>query len=127
MADAEEAFVAHMLTQSAVTNLVRQRVYAHEAGDDAIESYIVVTNSSNPMGAFTQTAYGGDARISIYCYAGTVEKARELGHVVRDLYKQHTGSVDAVTVEWIEVSNARLIYGPGREFRYLVDLIVHYT
>lgn len=127
MADVEEAFVTDMKAQSVITALVGQKVYASEAGDGAIDSYIVVMNSSNPMAAFTQTAYGGDARISIYCYAGSTSRARAVGHAVRDLYKQRTGSVDAVTVEWIEVSNARLIYGPGREFRFLVDLIVHYT
>lgn len=127
MTDVEEAIVVDMKAQTAIDRLVRQKVYAHEASDGAIEPYIVVTNSSNPMASFTQTAYGGAVRISIFCYARTVAESRAIGHAVVDLYRHRTGAVDDVTVEWIEISNARVIHGPGGEFRYLVDLIVHYT
>ena len=127
MAEIEEAFVDDMKAQSTVTALVGSKVYAYEAGDSAIDSYVVVSNPSNPRGAFTQSAYGGTGRVSILCYARTVADARALGNGVLDLYKQRTGSVDSVTVQWIEVSNARMLYGPGSEFRYLVDLVVHYT
>lgn len=127
MAEIEEAFRDHMKAQSSITSIVGKKVYAYEEGDGAIDSYIVVTTASNPRAAYTQTDYGGTARVSIYCYARTTASARTLGNAVLDLYKQHTGSVDAVTVEWIEVSNARMLYGPGNQFRYLVDLIVHYT
>lgn len=127
MAEIEDAFVDDMKAQSTITSIVGQKVYAHEAGDSAIDSYIVVTNPDNPRAAFTQTDYGGTARVTVYCYARTVSDARTLGNAVLDLYKQRSGTVDAVTVEWIEVSNARMLYGPGSAFRYLVDLVVHYT
>ena len=127
MRDVEEAFVADMKAQSAIDSLVRQRVYAYEAGSGAIEPYIVVTNAGNPMSSFTQTAFGGDARISIFCYGKDAAQSRAVGHRVWELYRQRTGMVDDVSVEWLEVSNARLLHGPGGEIRYLVDLIVHYT
>lgn len=127
MAEIEEEFVDDMKAQSSITTIVGQKVYAYEAGDSAIDSYVVVSNPSNPRSAFTQTSYGGTARVSIYCYARTVAASRTLGNAVLDLYKQRSGAVDDATVEWIEVSNARMLYGPGGEFRYLVDLIVHYT
>ena len=116
-----------MKAQSTVTSIVGQKVYAYEAGDSAIDSYVVVTNPSNPRSAFTQAAYGGMGRVSIYCYARTVADAQTLGAAVLDLYKQRSGTVQGVTVQWIEVSNARMLYGPGGEYRYLVDLVVHYT
>lgn len=127
MAEIEEAFRDDMKAQSTITAIVGQKVYAYEAGDGAIDSYVLVTTASNPRASFTQTAYGGTARVSIHCYARTVALARALGAAVLDLYKQRSGSVDSVSVEWIEVSNARVLYGPGSQFRYLVDLIVHYT
>ena len=127
MAEIVEAFVDHIKTQSTVTNLVGTRVYAYEAGDGAIDSYVVVTNPTNPRAAFTQTDYGGTGRVTIYCYARTVSSAQTLGNAVLDLYKSHHGAVDDITVEWIEVSNARMLHGPNREFRYIVDLVVHYT
>jgi len=127
VAEIEEAFRDDMKAQSTITAIVGQKVYAYEAGDGAIDSYIVVTTASNPRAAWTQTDYGGTARVSIYCFARTVAQSRTLGAAVLDLYKQRVGSVDSVSVEWIEVSNARVLYGPGNQFRYLVDLVVHYT
>jgi len=127
VAEIEEAFVDDMKAQSTITSIVGSKVYAHEAGDSAIDSYVVVTNPSNPRSAFTQSDYGGIGRVSIYCHARTVADSRTLGNAVLDLYKQRTGTVQGVTVQWIEVSNARMLYGPGSEFRYLVDLVVHYT
>lgn len=127
MAEIEEAFRDHMRAQSTITALVGQRVYAYEAGDGAIDSYVVVQPVSNPRAAFTQSAYGGLVRLSIYCYANTVARARELGNTILDLYKQYTGVVGDYTVESTEVSNARVLFGPGDAFRYLVDIIIQYT
>lgn len=127
MAEIEEEIRDDLLARSSVTDLVGSDVYTYEAGDGAIDSYIVVTNPTNQRGAFTQTAYGGVARVAIYCYAMTVAKAQTLGNAVLDAYKRHRGAVQNLTVEWVEVSNARLIHGPHGEVRYLVDLIVHYN
>lgn len=127
MAEIEEAFRDDMKAQSTITAIVGQRVYAYEAGDGAIDSYVVVTTPTNARAAYTQTDYGGTARVTIYCYARSVALARTLGAAVLDLYKQRSGTVDEVTVEYIEVSNARVLYGPNNEFRYIVDLVVHYT
>ena len=131
MAEIDAAFVADIKTVSALKALVGAKVYAHEAGKDAIDSYIVVIPTTNQRGRFIQTAYGGTARLSVYCYGRTKAKAESIGNAIITAYKSKNGSIGSgtatATVEWIEISNARLLYGPNNEFRYLVDLIVHYT
>ena len=131
MAEVDAAFVADIKTVAALKTLVGSRVYSHEAGDGAVDSYIVVIPVTDPRGRFTQTEYGGMARLSVYCYGRTKTKAESIGAAVITAYKAKNGSIgsgtDTATVQWIEISNARLLYGPSNEFRYLVDLIVHYT
>lgn len=127
MAELETSFVTHMKAQSSITNLVGNRIYEYEAPDDAKEPNIFVRPVSNPRGSWTQTLYGGVARISFYVNADSVSKARSVGDAVLALYKQFSGTLSSHTVEYVEVSNARTLFGPGDEVRYLVDLVVHYN
>ena len=127
MSELETSFVTDLKAQSSITAYVGQRVYEDIAESAAREPYLVVKPVDNPRGAFTQTLYGGVARISIYVYAETVADCRAIGLLILNRYKQFSGTLDAHTVEEVEVSNARTLWGPGSEFRYLVDLVVHYT
>ena len=126
MAEIETSFVTHLKATSTVTDLVSTRIYEYTIPSGAREPYIVVRPTTNVRGAWTQTLYGGVARVSIYVYAETVAKAREVGAVVLDLYKQFGGTLDSHTIDFIEVSNARTLFGPDDDFRFLIDLVVHY-
>ena len=126
MAEVETSFVDHLKATSSIAAQVGTRVYEWEPSSAAKKPYIVVTNPTSARGSWTQTIYGGIARISIYVYADTVAKCRTIGNLILDLYKQHTGALDDVTIEQVEVSNARVLWGPGTEFRFLVDLVAHW-
>lgn len=126
MAELESSIVTHLKATSLVTDLVGTRIYEYEIPSGAREPFIVVRPTTNVRGSWTQTLYGGVARVSIYIYAETVAKARSVGATVLDLYKQFSGTVDDHTVEYVEVSNARTLFGPDNDYRFLVDLVVHY-
>lgn len=126
MAEIETSFVADVKTQSTLTAYVNQRIYEYRADKDAREPYIVVVPVSNPRASWTQTLYGGVARLSVYIYADTVADARTIGDAMLTIYKQFSGTLGSHTVEHVEVSGSRVLFGPGNEFRYLMDLIVHY-
>lgn len=115
-----------MKATAAITNLVGNRIYDYSIPSGAREPYIVVRPTTNVRGSWTQTLYGGAARISIYIYTEKLSDARSVGEAVLDLYKQFSGTLDEHTIEYVEVSNARTLFGPDDEFRYLIDLIVHY-
>jgi hypothetical protein len=126
VAEIETSFVTDMKSASAITTYVSQRVFEDEADSKAREPYIVVRNVTNSREAWTQTLFGGTARINIYIYADRVATARSVGDAVLDRYKQFSGALGTHTVNYIEVSNARTFFGPGTEFRFIVDLVVHY-
>ena len=126
MAELEQSIVTDMKAAATIKALVGQRVYEFEADKLARQPYIVVFPTTNLRGAWTQTAYGGMARVSLTIYADTVAKCREIGTVVLNRYKQFSGTLGSHTVNYVEVGNARTLFGPGTEFRYLVDLIIHY-
>lgn len=126
MAEIESAFVTHLKATSTVTDLVAERIYEYEIPSGAREPYIVVRPTTNVRGPWTQTQYGGVARVSVYVYGETAAKVREIGGVVLDLYKQFSGTLTSHTVEYVEVSNARTLFGPDNDYRFLVDLVVHY-
>ena len=126
MADIESSFVTDLKAASAITALVGTRVYEFERDKLAREPYILVMPSSNPRASWTQTLYGGVCRVSIYAYADTVASCRAIGDAVLSRYKQFSGTLGAHVIEYVEVSNARVLFGPGTEFRYLVDMVVHY-
>lgn len=126
MAEIETSFVTHMKATSAITSYVGQRIYEWDPDPKAREPLIIVQDVTNQREAWTQTLYGGTARISIYVYAETASKVRTIGDVVLNTYKQFSGALGNHTVNFIEVSNARTLWGPGTEFRYIVDLVVHY-
>lgn len=126
MADLETSFVNHMKATSAITDLVGSRIYEFEPDDGAREPNIFVRAVDNVRGSWTQTKYGGVARISIYVNTESVAQARTIGAAILTLYKQFSGALDSHVVNYVEVSNARALWGPGDEFRYLVDLVVHY-
>jgi hypothetical protein len=116
-----------MKTQATITTHVGQRIFEYEADSAARRPFIVIRKVDDLRASWTQSVYGGMARISIYVYAATVDEARTIGAAVLSVYQQFHGTLDTHTVEWVEVSNARLLFGPGDEFRFLVDLIVHYN
>lgn len=126
MADIETSFVTDMQASTAIKALVGQRVYERIPDKMVKEPYILVMPVSNPRGSWTQTLYGGVARLSIYVYTDAVADARTIGDAVLTRYRQFSGTLGTHTVEQVEVSNARVLFGPGTEFRYLVDLVVHY-
>ena len=126
MAEIETSFVTHLKATSTVTDLVGSRIYEYEIPSGAREPYVVVRPTTNVRGAWTQTLYGGTVRVSIYVYAETVAKARSVGDVILTLYRQFSGTLDSHTIEHVEVSNARTLFGPGDDFRFLIDLVVHY-
>ena len=126
MADLETSFVADMKAATAIKALVGNRVYEFDADKLTKEPYIVVRPTSNPRMSWTQTLYGGIARISVYIEADTVASCRTIGDAILSRYRQFSGTLGTHTVEQVEVGNARVLFGPGTEFRYLVDLVVHY-
>ena len=126
MAEVETSFVDHLKATSTITAYVGNRVYEWEPASAAKRPYIVVTNPTSARSSWTQTIYGGVARISIYVYADKVATCRTIGNLILDLYKQHSGTLDDVSIEEVEVSNARILWGPGKEFRFLVDLVVRW-
>jgi len=127
VAEIEANVVTHLKAQTTVSALVGSRVYEFKADSGAREPYVVVRPTTNVRASWTQTEYGGTARVSVTVYAETKAKARAIGAVVLDLYSQFSGTLDTATVKYIEVSNARTLNGPGDDFHYLVDLIFHYT
>lgn len=128
MAEIETSLVTHMKTQSTITNSVGSRVYDFDEGDAAPRMpFIVVRPTTNVREAWTQTDYGGIARLSVYVYAETISKAREIGAAVMGVYKQYSGTLGNHVVQFVEVSNARALFGPNDDIRYLVDIIIHFT
>jgi len=127
VAEIEASFTTHMKAQSGISTLVGSRVYEFDAPSGARQPYIVVRPTTNVRGAFTQTQYGGVARLSAFVYAETIAKARAIGAVLLSTYQQFNGTLTDHTVQHTEVSNARTLFGPGDEFRYLVDIIFHFT
>ncbi len=127
MAEIEASFATHMRAQSVISTFVGDRVYEFDDPSGARQPYIVVRPTTNVRGAFTQTQYGGVARLSSFVYAETVTKARAIGAVILSTYQQFNGTLADHTVQYTEVSNARTLFGPGDDFRYLVDLIFHFT
>ena len=116
-----------MKAQSAISALVGARVYEGVEASGAREPFIVVRPTTNARGSWTQTSYGGAARLSLYIHAETIAKSRSIGAAILSAYKQFSGTLTDHTVQYTEVSNARTLFGPGNEFRYLVDLVFHYT
>lgn len=127
MAEIEASYITNMKTQSTLTSLVGTRMFEFEQASGARKPYIVAIPTTNPRGSFTQSQYGGVARLSTYIHAETVSKAREIGAALMAIYQQFNGTLGSHTVQYTEVSNARTLFGPGSEFRYLVDLVFHYT
>jgi hypothetical protein len=127
VAELETSFVTDLKAQSSITAYVGQRVYEGLKAKTAREPYIIVRPGENPRESFTQTDYGGRGRITIYVYTEKVADARTIGTLVLNKYKQFSGTLGAHTVQMVEVSTARTQFGPGNEFRYLVDLVVTYT
>ena len=126
MAEVETSLVTNMKTKATVTAYVGDRIYEDEP-DVPREPYIVVRPTSNPRGAWTQSEYGGVSRLSVYVYAETKAKARTIGSAVLAVYKQFNGTLSNHTVQYTEISNARTLFGPDDDVRYLVDIIFHYT
>lgn len=127
MAEIETSYITNMKTQATLKAYVSTRMYEHEPDSGAKKPYIVARPTTNPRGAFTQTEYGGVARLSTYIYAETISRARDIGSALMTIYQQFSGTLGTHTVQFVEVSNARTLFGPGDEFRYLVDLVIHYT
>lgn len=126
MAEIEASFVTDLKSRSTITTYVGSRIYAYRADNAAKEPYIIVRVVDDPRSSWTQTLYGGVARISLYVYDSSESRARTIGEALLAVYQQFHGTLGGHIIEGTEVSNARFLDGPDNEFRYLVDLVFTY-
>lgn len=122
--DIEQSLQTDMKSVTAITDLVSERIYLYEADETAKTPYIVIDKPSDPRAYFTQTRWGGVARVSVYCHGRTETSARAVGAAVVSEYRETHRTVEDHSVYRVEVSDARFVPGINR---YLVDMIVSYT
>jgi hypothetical protein len=130
----EEAVIAILLANSAVTSLVSNRIQGSNTGQLDVTPRIVVQQISED----DVTSLGGysglsTARVQVDCYADDKRTAKKvLGYAVIDALRDYSGTVNGITVQRIAKLDARdtavddELAADSNQFGYQIDFEVWY-